>query len=127
MIDQPQAIAMADELDESHLRQPSGGPWVWDAQDGRRVDAVGQGHPAVAWQEHVDRPFRVARDPSQRPGQGIHDVPEATRLGPRLALSGDEHHAHDWDGTRSDAPPEPAPERQLLEPALPTRGLGDPC
>ena len=100
MIDQAEAIPGGVEGADGELGRAGRGARVGHAQDeGRRRGVRGYGHRAVARQEHLDGFVEEAGNAAESTRQGVDDVTEAARLGPRLALGGDEDHAHAADGS----------------------------
>jgi len=60
---------------------------------------TGIGHAAIARQEDVDGAVdKVVAEPADRPSQRVDHVGEATGLGPRLALRGQEGHTKSHGG-----------------------------
>ena len=94
VVHEPEAIAVADDVDDRHFGRAGRRDRVGNADPPPRRLAVGQGHRPVAREEHVDRRLGPAVRPAECPGERVHDVTETAGLGPRLALGGDERDAH---------------------------------
>ncbi len=100
VVDQAQPVSRRIERADRDLRGPAWGQGIRDAQgEGGNRTIPGVGNRAVARQEDLDRLVEGVGHPPQRPRERVHHVAEAARLGPRLALGGDEDHAHEADGT----------------------------
>ena len=100
VVDEAQAVPRRLERADRDLRAAARGQGVRHAQgEGGNRTIPGVGNRAVARQEDLDRLVEGAGHPSQRPRERVHHVAEAARLGPRLALGGDEDDAHEADGT----------------------------
>ncbi len=99
MVHQPEPVAVAHDVDDRDLGRAERRERVGDPDPTSGMLAVGQGHRPIAGQEDVDRRGRAVRDPPERPGQGVDDVAQPARLGPRFALGGDEGDAHLPDGS----------------------------
>ena len=105
VIDQAKPVAVAEDIDDGDLGISCRGQWIGHPDTPTGMLAVGQGHRPVARQEDVDRCIGAVRDAAEGASQGIDHVAEAARLGPRLALGGDERDTHlDHGSGRRPAP-----------------------
>jgi hypothetical protein len=95
VIDQAESIAAPVDIDDRDLRRPRCRGRIGDADragGGRsRRDRDG----GVAREEDVDGSLEPP-DRTDGPAEGVDDVAETARLGPRLAFGGDRDDPHRW-------------------------------
>ena len=95
MVDQPQSVAIGGHIEHGHRADPGRRARVRDAQCQRPLDTRRLGHAPVARQEDVDRRLQLrAVEVAERPRQGVDDVGQAARLGPRFTFGREHRDAH---------------------------------
>ena len=95
MVDQAQPIAVGRHVEDGDRADARRRARVRDAQRERALDVRRLGHPAVARQEDIDRRLDLgAAQFAERSRQGVDDIGQAARLGPRLAFGGEHRDAH---------------------------------